>query len=159
MGKVCRKVIFIAVAAISTLAALVTVLEFFTGVGIWGWVAAVLRAFVSVSVPLWAAIAGGILIFVIIILTSNLRDKYPWADFTEMEYGEWKFKWGYPEIGNTISSICKKCDCRLSDGIYPRMHLYCPECNSKYPPLSGNTLSDVKKVVINKISKWEERGK
>jgi hypothetical protein len=76
---------------------------------------------------------------------------------TSIDHRQWKFRWEYPDIHNTITSICKKCDIDLKEkkiSIYYgsiEHFLYCPSCGDKYSLLGSDTLDDVEKVIMSKI--------
>jgi len=132
---------------------------------LFNWITALFRGFLSIRVPLWAAIAvslAAVLVLLTIGYLSGRSDKKaPWEDFTTMDYDRWTFCWVYPNVRRSIYPICKKCDCDLSvyNNGYSNEYLYCPNCLNRFPLLAKNTLSDAEEVILSKIRNWPKTPK
>jgi len=136
-----------------------------TDARLFNWVTILFRGFVSIRVPLWAAIlfvgAAVLVLIAIVRIMDAIDEPSPpewWNKFTSMPYRKWKFKWKY---GYTLDdkiavrelrSVCVTCGCDLKVSYHGPV--YCPNCDVKNEPLEPNALRDAESVIRHKVENW-----
>ncbi len=128
------------------------------------WISTAVLFVLTFRIPVWIIISVVFLVFILVKLIATRKKKpdEPWKQYKMDCFKKWLFEWKYSIRGGIIGleAICKKCKCLLSSSNErhyhdPNRHLYCPNCDSKYDSISNKMLSDVKKIIINRIESGE----
>jgi hypothetical protein len=131
----------------------------------FNWIKALFSGFLSVWVPLWAAVAVALLGISLYLLILYIRKNSVRCSKT-IDFREWKLKWEYPDIRNTLYAVCKKCKYKLYENkirFYgsgrSEEFLYCPNCEARYSLLGPSALDDAVKVILEEIKICGKNGK